>query len=230
MAGASCGWLRSTGSDGEGADARGHGRQGWAVMKRPTTSARRFFVAQFAVFALMLSMPSASLVAQSFGERRAHVGLKLFRTLLTADTGIHERTDSRGELLIAFIHADDPREADGHARELARDFAAIRGQPIRTDVATLDKVLGDADYRPAALFLSQRLEADEIRQLVALAVRRHIIVFSPFEGDVERGILGGISVEATVRPLINMQTLQASGLAIKAFYLKVAKRYGSGEP
>ena len=116
------------------------------------------------------------------------------------------------------------------ARELADHLDAIRGRSIRVEVASLEKVLGEESYRPAALFVSQRLATDEIRRLVDYAVRRHVIVFSPFEGDVERGILGGISVEATVRPLINMQTLSASGLAIKAFYLKVAKRYGGAQP
>ncbi|MCB1889407.1 MAG: hypothetical protein KDH20_17500 [Rhodocyclaceae bacterium] len=199
-------------------------------MTRPSSSARRFLAAQLAVFALMLSMPSASLVAQSFGERRAHVGLKLFRTLLAADTGIHERAGSDGDLLVTFLHVDDSREAANHARELADHLDAIRGRSIRVEVASLEKVLGEESYRPAALFVSQRLATDEIRRLVDYAVRRHVIVFSPFEGDVERGILGGISVEATVRPLINMQTLSASGLAIKAFYLKVAKRYGGAQP
>ncbi|MCB1954424.1 MAG: hypothetical protein KDG55_02040 [Rhodocyclaceae bacterium] len=193
-----------------------------------TPSLRRMLAAQLTAFALMLSMPSASLVAQTFGDRRAHVGLKLFRTLLTADMGIHERIDRDGQLLIVFAHADDARDASKHASDLAVDFAGIRGHPVRTDVATTEQILGKNGYRPAAIFLSQRLEESEVRRLVSYGIDHRIVVFSPFEGDVERGILGGISVEATVRPLINMKTLAASGLAIKDFYLKVAKHYGDG--
>ena len=37
-----------------------------------------------------------------------------------------------------------------------------------------------------------------------------MIVYSPFEGHVESGVLGGLSVEAQVRPYVNRATLEAS--------------------
>ena len=55
--------------------------------------------------------------------------------------------------------------------------------------------------------------------------KNHIIVFSPFEGDVERGVQCGIAVQARVRPFLNMKSLKSAGVSLKPFFLKVAKKY-----
>jgi len=198
------------------------------IMKQAST-ARRFFAFQLMLAVLLFSLPSASLVAQSFGERRVHVGLKLFRTLLAADKNSGRRLDADGKLPVFLAYADDDRDARDYARSLSAGMKTVRGSEVRIEVAALSDLLRDKGMAPAAVFIAQPLEDGEIEQLVRYSIRRKVIVFSPFEGDVEKGVLGGISVEATVRPLINMRTLAASGVAIKGFYLKVAKRYDSGD-
>ncbi len=50
-----------------------------------------------------------------------------------------------------------------------------------------------------------------------------MILYSPFEGDVERGVTAGLSIEAKVLPFVNQRTLEASGVELKPFFLKVAK-------
>ncbi len=197
-------------------------------MKTAASTARRFFAFQLTLAVLLFSLPSVSLVAQSFGERRVHVGLKLFRTLLAADTDNGSKLDADGKLPVYLAYADDDRDARDYARSLSVGMKSVRGIEVRVEVAALSELL-QGDIAPAAIFVAQPLEDAEIAQLVRYSIERRVIVFSPFEGDVEKGVLGGISVEATVRPLINMRTLAASGVAIKGFYLKVVKRYGDGD-
>jgi len=61
------------------------------------------------------------------------------------------------------------------------------------------------------------------RPVVRYGIDHHVIVYSPFEGDVERGILGGIAVEAQVRPYVNAATLTASNITFKSLFFKVTK-------
>ncbi|MCB1916148.1 MAG: hypothetical protein KDG52_10570 [Rhodocyclaceae bacterium] len=193
------------------------------------STTRRLLSVQLMLIVLLFSLPSASLVAQSFGERRVHVGLKLFRTLVAADTESGEKLDAEGRLPVYLVYVDNGRDAREYARELAADMGKVRGAEVRIAVMPLAKLLTGAEIRPAAMFITQPLDERELARLVGYAIRQRAILFSPFEGDVEKGVLGGISVEATIRPLINMNTLRASRLAIKRFYLRVAKRYGDGD-
>ncbi|MCB1894329.1 MAG: hypothetical protein H6945_07890 [Zoogloeaceae bacterium] len=194
-----------------------------------TSTTRRLLSLQLMLIVLLFSLPSESLVAQSFGERRVHVGLKLFRTLVAADTASAAKLDANGRLPVHLVYADNARDAREYALELAADMDSVRGAEVRIEVVSLADLLSGGGIRPAAIFVTQPLDDRELARLVGYAIRQHAILFSPFEGDVEKGVLGGISVEATIRPLINMRTLRASELAIKSFYLRVAKRYGDGE-
>ncbi len=82
---------------------------------------------------------------------------------------------------------------------------------------------GDAPPLPAAVFLATRLSSAEIDALVRWSIANHVIVYSPFEGDVERGIPAGLAVEAKVQPFLNLTTLEAAGIELKPFFVQVAK-------
>jgi len=64
-----------------------------------------------------------------------------------------------------------------------------------------------------------------LRRVVQFGTDRKVISFSPFEGDVERGVLCGLSVEAKLSPFINTRTLKASGINMSPMVLKVAKTH-----
>ena len=78
---------------------------------------------------------------------------------------------------------------------------------------------------PAGIFLAQPPSDTTRRALIKYGIEHHVIVYSPFEGDVESGILGGLSVEAQVRPYVNLSTLSASNISLKPLFFKVTKVY-----
>ena len=180
---------------------------------------------QLLLLALLFSLPCRGLVADSFDERRAHVGLKLFRTLVAADLQVADKVGANGNLSIYLVYANNDSAAQEYQQTLAASFSSVRDVPVKTEVVSLNDILTTNKPKPAAIFVAQQLNDAELQSLVRHSIAKHIILFSPFEGDVEQGVLGGLSVEATVRPLINMHTLSASQLQIKNFYLKVAKQY-----
>lgn len=179
---------------------------------------RRLRSISFVLLGLLLSVPSQSLVADAFSERRAQVGIKLFRTLLAA-----ELNASASESPVYFVYANDRNQAEKYAQQFTDGVPDNAARD--TETVALSSLLKGQQRPAGALFVSQRLNADELEALVDYAASQKIISFSPYEGDVEAGVLGGLSVEATIKPFINMNTLTASGINIKDFYIRVAKQY-----
>ena len=87
-----------------------------------------------------------------------------------------------------------------------------------------DLALGSYATRvPAGVFLAAAPPAPALRAIVQFGIDHSAIVYSPIEGHVESGVLGGLSVEAQVRPYVNLATLQSSRVTLKDVFMKVAK-------
>lgn len=186
---------------------------------------RRLFALQLMLVVVLISMPGRSLVADDYKDRRLHVGLKLFRALITADQQTADKVGADGTLLIYLVYAKNDSDIQDYQHSLQTSLPQLRNIPVRVEQRTLQDATSTSAEKPAAIFIAQQLNNLELQQLVQFSIAQKIILFSPFEGDVEKGVLGGLSVEATVRPFINMHTLNASQLEIKSFYLQVAKQY-----
>jgi hypothetical protein len=82
-----------------------------------------------------------------------------------------------------------------------------------------------ADNPPAAIFLTQPLD-ERLPEIIKYAISRGIILFSPFQGDVEKGVLGGVHISDRVLPHINASTMKSAGINIKQFFMRVSVIYG----
>lgn len=185
----------------------------------------RVILLQIILAVALCSVPCLSILADTFNDKRAYVGLKLFRTLVTADMQLAQKTNAKGELLIYLVFASNDSAASEYQQSLAETMPQVRDLNVSIKTVSLADLQSSATIKPAAIFIAQQLNAVELEQLVNYSITQQIILFSPFEGDVEKGVLGGVSVEARVQPLINMHTLSKSRVEIKSFYLKVAKQY-----
>lgn len=54
-------------------------------------------------------------------------------------------------------------------------------------------------------------------------IKHRIIIFSPFQGDVERGASGGILISDRILPYLNLETMHLSDIRIKPFFLRIAE-------
>jgi hypothetical protein len=176
-------------------------------------------------FAVLASPPPA-LLADAMQDRRAEIGVKLFRAMLAADLDLGQKPLSDGQLLLVFVYADDRARAEALAAAFrGASPEPIRGLPVLVETASQAE-LGKLEKRvPGGVFLTQPPDAAALRTLVGFGIANHVIVYSPFEGNVENGIAGGLAVEAQVRPYVNLATLAASHINLKEFFLKVAKVY-----
>ena len=166
-----------------------------------------------------------ALVADTYSERRATVGLNLFRALLVADQEAEAKADETGELPVYVLYAEDRIQADGYVDTLRLGLGNIRERRTRIESVSFNDYLSRKRDSPLGIFISQRLTGDELERLIRRSIEQGVILFSPFEGDVEKGVLAGLSVQASVRPYINLKVLEETGVAIKPFYLKVARTY-----
>ena len=176
--------------------------------------------------ALCLAVLCPVSFADSNQDRRAQAGARLFRSLLAADLDLTSKTVDDGKLLVVFFYTTDRRRAEELAASLrGPDGAAekIRDLPLVIETTGDPTFAAYANRKPAAIFLAQPPSSSVVDAIVRYGIANGLIVYSPFEGHVERGVLGGLSVEAQVRPYVNLSTLQASNISLKSFFMKVTK-------
>lgn len=167
-----------------------------------------------------MGFASVAVHADPVSDRRAQSGLRLFKALIAANEEL-EAGANDGKLTVVFLYRDDL----ARARALGEGFASapVRGLPVAAAYFKDSDLEALAASRPAAVFLADAPEDKTLERLVAFSIQNKVILYSPFEGHVEKGVLGGLSVEAQVRPYVNLKTLAAANLKLKPFFMKVAK-------
>ena len=187
---------------------------------RPVFGTLRRSLALLAACVLTLSMAVANVHADSYDERRVRMGARLFRGMLAADVGLEKHRDAEGRLPV-LLYADEPQLAQEISALIApadTDKAKLRGMPLLLTAGTAAPAEGTA-----GIFLATRPSDAELDRLIRWSIEHGVILYSPFEGHVERGAAGGLALEQKVRLYINAGTLKKSGVELKPLVLKVAK-------
>lgn len=173
--------------------------------------------------ALLCAVP---LVGQSEEAVRIDVGVRMFATLLGADVDLAKKADS-GKLLLVVFYTNDKERAQKVAAGIQ---ITPGGEPkkiggLAVDVAiTNDASLASvAARKPAGVFLAQSPDGKTLRTVIQYGINNRVVVYSPFDGHVESGVLGGLSIGAQVKPYVNRATLEASQITLKDLFMKVAK-------
>lgn len=183
-------------------------------------------VRRAALLAAALAFSTAAVgSADSDEDRRLRIGSRVFRSLVAADVEVGGKVAPDGRLPLVVYGPAGGRwtvEAVSLIEHGEAEGSEIRDLTVVVET-TEDASFGALAAPPAAVFLAKRTDDRELDRLVRYGIEHHVVVFSPFEGDVERGVLGGLVVEARVRPLINMRTLEASRVKLKPFFLRASK-------
>jgi len=165
-------------------------------------------------------------VSGTFIDRRISTGARIFRALLAADVDIGSKTGRDGKLKVCLLYVDDAGGAERAAETLrSRDDSRIRNMDVRIEILRFADFVENRAEGCAGVFLTQALSGEKLKMLIECVNEQSIVLFSPIEGDVERGVLGGIAVEARVRPYLNIQAMHTADIRLKSFFVRVAKRY-----
>jgi len=183
-------------------------------------------------FLLMILMgwTIASSTSADLGASRVRIGLKLFRTILAADSAIKEKQTKNGVLALALVYSNNSAQADLYAKKLqssgkGKSQGKIKNIPIKVHTISANHLDDLLEQRYAGIYLVDKLNSNQLKQLIDYASRHHVIIYSPYSGDVERGVTAGIVIEARVKPYINNKMLIASKIQLSSFFIKVSKKY-----
>jgi len=171
-----------------------------------------------------LGLVNATVQADSYDERRVRTGAKFFRALLAADLKLTEKAAGDGSVAV-WVYAR--RDQDIRAVLGAIAPGAAGAQPTIRGVwvaaSAIEQLPRDDAAAPVGIFLATPMSDADFARLLQWSIDRHVIVYSPFEGDVERGAAAGMVIEAKVLPYVNLTTLEKSGIELGSFFLNVAK-------
>ncbi|WP_207689379.1 YfiR/HmsC family protein [Desulfonema limicola] len=160
--------------------------------------------------------------ADQVTQRRILAGLDLFPSFLAADRDIENKQTPDKELLLYIVISgmdEITAQIDGHLRNIRQ----VRGIPVRVEIVSNAEFQNYIGPVPAGIFLIQHVP--DINNIIQYSRENSIMIVSPFEGDVERGVMGGVFISDRILPLINMNAVKEAGIRLKSFFLRVAKIY-----
>ncbi len=180
-------------------------------------------------FFISFTLCSASMFDEDV-EQRLRIGLSLFRSLLASDLNLSGKTNRNNQLILLVIHQNNTTHVQSVVEQLAnsgrgKNKGKIRNLPIKVEMATESFFSQYQEDVPAGIYIAEDLSDDTLQAITDYGIAHHIIVYSPFDGHVQKGILGGLNIGIRVQPSINLKTLEKSGLHIKALFLEIAKTY-----
>jgi hypothetical protein len=157
-------------------------------------------------------------------ELRVNAGIDLFPSLIAADLDIEKKRGSDGTITLLLFYTDNRAQAVSMSERLS-EGKKIRNIPIRVEISNDLTMRVYTDNPPAGIFLTQPLY-EGLPEIIKYATDKGIILFSPFQGDVENGVLGGLHISDRVLPYINKSAMNATGINIKQFFIRVSVIYG----
>ena len=172
---------------------------------------------------LVLSMLSISGYASEKEMRRIMVGVKLFPAVIAADYQLADKKDKLGFLPLYILYEDKPQLAQDLAKRLTQ-IKTIKNFPVKVKVSTLDDFINGNTPSAIAVFLAQSPNS-KTQKVLDRATSTSTLLFSPFKGDVEKGVHSGFVVSDRILPYVNLKTMQQSRIKLKAFFLRVSKYY-----
>ncbi len=192
-----------------------------AEAKHKSGATRRWLLqAGAALLICVLGLATASVQADSYDDRRVRTGARLVRALLAADEDASGRAKASGQLAVQ-VYAGANASVDAIIPLIAPMGDAgptkVRGLPVR--VTRAQRLPPDSEPLPTVVFLAVPLDSAEFSELLAWCIANGVVLYSPFEGDVERGATAGLSVQAKVQPFLNLATLEASRIKLRPFFL-----------
>lgn len=195
--------------------------------QRNTTTHARYRAHVMVLVCLLLVGFSwaGDLMASETSERRVKISLSIFPRVIAVDNHFREKLTEDKKAHLVFVYDKDRAKSEDLREQFLQKNNSVAGMKLEVESVNVKDLLVTGMRSPTALFVTERLSDDELSKLVAYAISKHIILFSPFAGDVERGATAGIAVTSRVKPYFNMNTLKQSVIEINALLMKLSKRY-----
>ncbi|NIQ01211.1 MAG: hypothetical protein GWO19_12230 [Nitrospinaceae bacterium] len=164
--------------------------------------------------------PAPVVHAQEAEESLVHISLDIFPKLVAVDLDLQSKLTPDNKIHLQVFYDQNKEQGDSVARQLREKYPRIADYPVQ--VTAHSEFYSDA---PTAILLVERLKSDHLKKVTEYGVANHILVFSPFKEDVDRGIAAGMYMAIRIHPYFNRATLNRSGIRLHQIILKSAKFY-----
>ncbi len=155
-------------------------------------------------------------------QQRFRVGLKIFPACLGAVESLEDRLAPDGSLQVLVVYEG----SDAAARQAVTSLNGIgrvRGLTLNAKALSVTAIDEDREAEVSAIFVASVGLGS--RQLRGWSERYRVLVFSPFDGEVEAGAVAGLYVADRILPYLNMTQAQRAGIRFKPFFLQVARQH-----
>lgn len=177
---------------------------------------------RYAVLILILAVISVSHVyAQNRLSARVEIGINLLPSVIAANKRLSFNDDDKKKpISIYLVYSENKKLADLAKKKLDR-IKNIRGHKVEINPMPVQQLLQLNVDEYTTVMIVEPLDEDRDK-LILFSQEKQIILFSPFKGDVRKGVMAGFEVTNKVLPAINDHALQAANIHLKAFFLRIA--------
>lgn len=191
-------------------------------MRTPGAPRRGGVLALLAVLLVALSA-SAAWAVRPDEARRVQIGLRFFPNVLSVDMDLAGKQTAAGKARVLLLYREAAGGAERLAETLRKEVTSVAKIPFEVTIANDPAAAFAGESRPCGIFLTEYFTGAEFQQILRLAIANHVILFSPFEEDLERGATAGLDISSKIRPSLNTDTLSKSGIRIHPMFLRLAK-------
>ncbi len=152
---------------------------------------------------------------------RLEIGLNLLPSVIASNTRLGLAEDEEKEPLTIYVMYIENRKLAEQSMQRLTKLDNIRGYPLNIKAVSIDQLLNTEPDRYSTLINIEPL-VNNREQLIQFCQRNQMLFFSPFKGDVEKGVMAGYEVTNKVLPAVNLSALKAANIHLKAFFLRIA--------
>lgn len=164
-------------------------------------------------------------IGDEIEARRIKTSLAIFPRIIAVDEDIDGKLDADKRVQLVVTFSADDVSANNQVSILSTSVQNIGGRPLAVRALPLGKLLDSAAAAVSGVFIAEKLDDEALDRLLQFARDKHILVFSPFSGDVERGVTAGIAVGSQVKPYFNIPALARAKIVVNPTLLRISKHY-----
>jgi hypothetical protein len=172
-----------------------------------------------------LIMISALLSSNTFAstalQERLEIGLNLLPSVIASNTRYNFEEDEKTHPITVYvIYSENNNLANEAALKLGR-IKNLRGHQLIIKPVSIENVF-NTKTDPFSVIVIIEPMIENLDQLINFSRQRKILFFSPFKGDVKKGVMAGYEVTNKVLPAVNLTALNKASIRLKAFFLRIA--------
>ena len=167
------------------------------------------------ILVMLLSLVGSGATAQEALSPRLQIGIGLLPAVIAANKSLAAGGNGVS-LPIYLVYQDNRQIAERLKPGLAR-IPPIRNHPLAISSLSLDELFASNPQPMSTVFIVEPLD-DELEDLIEFTQQHRLLLFSPFKGDVEDGVMTGFRVTDKVLPMVNMAALKEANIHLKAFF------------